>query len=102
MRKNFIFRLSLRPGDCIEPAFPNLVCIPEALVARWNQDYKRINQASKIDSISSAAQALYSGYNEYKDFIEKFGIQIKSPQSLNLLVQAKEKYTSNFNNFLNS
>lgn len=99
MRENFIFRLSLRPGDCIEPAFPNLVCIPEALVARWNQDYKRINQASQIDSISSAAQALYSGYNEYKDFIEKFGIQIKSPQSLHLLVQAKEIYTSNFNNF---
>ena len=99
MRKNFIFRLSLRPGDCIEPALPNLVCIPEALVARWNQDYKRINQAFKIESTSSAAQALCSGYNEYKDFIEKFGIQIKNPQSLNLLVQAKEKYTTNFNKF---
>lgn len=99
MRKNFIFRLSLRPGDCIEPALPNLVCIPEALVARWNQDYKRINQSSKIESTSSTAQALCSGYNEYKDFIEKFGIQIKNPQSLGLLVQAKEKYLSNFNDF---
>lgn len=99
MRKNFIFRLSLRPGDCIEPALPNLVCIPEALVARWNQDYKRINQAPKIESTSSAAQALCSGYNEYKDFIEKFGIQIKNPQSLGLLVQANEKYLSNFNDF---
>ena len=99
MRKNFIFRLSLNPRDCIEPTLPNLVCIPEPLIARWNQDYKRIDQVALIESTSSAAQALCSGYNEYKDFIENFEIEITNPQSLNLLVQAKGKYSSNFNDF---
>lgn len=99
MRKNFIFRLSLSPKDCIEPLLPHLVCTPESLVGRWNTDYKRIDHLSLVKAVSPAAHALCSNENFYKDFIEKFGIEIKSPYLLRLLVQAHNKYSSNLNDF---
>lgn len=99
MRRNFIFRLSLSPRDCIEPSLPSLVCIPEALIGRWNSDYKKINQPSNIQTFSPAAQALCSNENLYKSFIENFGIEIKNTSSLNLLIQAHNKYLLNLDEF---
>lgn len=99
MRRNFIFRLSLSPRDCIEPSLPSLVCIPEALIGRWDSDYKKINQLSNIQNFSPAAQALYSNEKFYKFFIENFGIEIKHTSSLNLLIQAHNKYLLNFDEF---
>jgi hypothetical protein len=99
MRKNFIFRLSLSPRDCVEPALPSLVCIPESLVSRWNNNYKIIGRAQNSESLSVAAQAFFAGYSEFNDFVEKFGIELKNPSMLGLLVQAQMKYTIKLSGF---
>lgn len=95
MRKDFSFRLSLSPRDCIEPNLPSLVCVPESLVSRWNSNCKIIGKVQKSESLSKVANAFLYGYESYNDFCISFGIKLIKPSMLELVVQAYDMHSRN-------
>lgn len=103
MRRNFSFRLSLGPQDCVEPVSPNLVCIPESLIARWGDNHKIIGKTQSNDSYSKVASVFLDDGKQYMDFASEFGIVLNRPTQLELLVQAYTKsllMTQEFSNCL--
>jgi len=90
MRKNFSFRLSVSPKDCIDARNPRLVCIPSSLLSRWGNQ-KIIKNTCTI-TVSPAIKAFNDGYNEFKAFCDLFAIEITDPSSLGFLIEAKNKF----------
>ncbi|HDS7500261.1 TPA: hypothetical protein QHU55_002556 [Klebsiella aerogenes] len=91
MRRDFSFRLSVSPKDCIEPIIPSLVCIPTSLRSRWSK-HKVINELETVTSTCPVIIAFKEGYQAFKNLCESFDIEINKPSMLWLLVEAKKHF----------